>query len=124
MALTLTDTLAQEWMGLSAAERQQGFFEYLSSTLQVWGIQGESGWIMLQKQEAETLPLWSHEKLATLWAAQHHPDATPMAIGLNEFKTNWLPGLAKNEIKILVSPSDRESEAIVMTADEVLDALS
>jgi len=123
MALTLTDTMAKEWMTLDAETRQTGFFDYLSSTLCVWGLMGEQGWVMLEQNEAGFLPLWSHELLALMWAAKHHPDARPEKIGLHAFKSEWLPGLIKNQVGIVVSPSDHSDDAITMSAQEVVDEL-
>ncbi|MFC3095851.1 DUF2750 domain-containing protein [Alteromonas sediminis] len=123
MALTLTDTLAQEWMTLDAETRQQGFFDYLSSTLCVWGLKGDDGWVMLEQQDSVFLPLWSHEILAQMWAQQHHASTTPERISLHEFRTAWLPGLIQNGVGVVVSPSDKHEDAITMSAQEVMDEL-
>ncbi|MBO1254926.1 DUF2750 domain-containing protein [Alteromonas sp. 5E99-2] len=124
MALTLTDTLAQEWAELEAELRQQSFFEYLPSTLEVWGVQGSDGWVMAIRNESECLPIWTHEKLADNWLQKFHPDAKPCRISLNEFKTTWLPGLKNNQVNLLISPSAVKDDVIVMSAEECSDELS
>lgn len=127
MALTLTESLADEWMKAAADERQQLFFEYLPKTLELWGLQGKDGWVMSVQQDGdndvECFPLWTHNMLALRWAAKHHPDCEPSKISLNEFKTTWLPGLEKNGIKLLISPSDSAEDCVSMTSKEFFDGL-
>jgi hypothetical protein len=124
MALTLTDTLADEWMLMDAEDRQHTFFDYLPKTLEVWGVKGQEGWIMAVHEDKECLPVWSHDKLAVKWLAHHHPDAAPERISLNEFKQTWLPGLAKNSVGLLISPSDSQDDVVAMDAQAFIDALS
>jgi hypothetical protein len=124
MALTLTEELANEWVTLDAELRQSSFFDYLPSTLAVWGAENENGWVMSIHKNVECLPLWSHEVLAKKWLATYHLTANPSEISLHTLKTHWLPGLQKNNVHIMVGASPVLNEAVVMSAQEFSDALS
>lgn len=123
MALALTEALANEWMTLEAELRQSSFFDYLPSTLEVWGAENENGWVMSVNNDVECLPLWSHEVLARKWLDTFHPNAYPSKISLHEFTTRWLPGLNKNGLHIMVGASSVVSEVVIMSAEEFSDAI-
>ncbi len=62
----------------------------------VWGLQGTEGWALCASEkyeDADVMPLWSQETFARIHCQDDWQDYVPVAIELEEFLEEWLPGM-------------------------------
>jgi hypothetical protein len=89
----------------------------------LWGLYGESGWVMLKADDDACLPIWPHKEFATSWVKEDFPDCEPKQIEFIEWLDVWLPGMKTNNTLILVFPLGDDEEGIMLDADEMLQCI-
>ncbi|MBU3002633.1 DUF2750 domain-containing protein [Paraglaciecola arctica] len=102
-------------------------FEYALTQMiekqNLWGLYGESGWVMLKADEDACIPIWPHKEFAESWVKDEYPDCEPKPIDFVEWLDIWLPGLKKNKTLILVFPLGDDEEGIMLEAQEMIDCI-
>jgi len=94
----------------------QRFIEDILESGQVWGLQSEEGWVVVDStefEESEVMPFWSDEAYAKNHCVGEWADFKPVAMDLEEFVEEWLAGMAEDGI--LVGPNwndDLEGEEV------------
>jgi Protein of unknown function (DUF2750) len=69
----------------------------------VWGLEGPEGWALCaseQSEETDVMPFWSHESFAKVHCQDDWSEYKAVAIDLNEFLDDWLPGMHDDVILI------------------------
>ncbi|MCG3728274.1 DUF2750 domain-containing protein [Vibrio cincinnatiensis] len=84
---------------------------------QVWILKDQHGCVMLNTEDEDCVPVWPHQELAQAWATGEWADCEAQAIPLNQWRSRWTPGLADDELSVVVFPNDRE-EGVVLFPDE------
>lgn len=127
---TLSPAIVKQAASLDASQRQELFLQYVEKAGQVWMKLGKEGFVMIEPTDADgianfsaILPLWPHKDLVHLWAASNSQDSEPAELSLSEFCNTWLPGLQKNNIGLLIFPTD-EDTGVVLSAQEMRESLS
>lgn len=62
----------------------------------IWGLQGPEGWALCASEHHEdmdVIPLWSQEQFARIHCVEDWSEYRPVAIDINEFLEEWLPGM-------------------------------
>ena len=90
----------------------------------LWGLYGDNGWLLLQADDDACLPVWPSEEFASAWEKDDFPDCKPKPIALDEWLTQWLPGMEKNGTLVLVFPLSEDEEGIMLEASEVLECFT
>ncbi|WP_414830623.1 DUF2750 domain-containing protein [Alteromonas sp. H39] len=116
----LPAAIVKEVFSLSADARQTLFLDYVEKAEAVWLLKGKDGFVMIASEEGERLPVWPHFDLASAWSTGSDDDVEAVSISLAQFKQDWLPGLGKNQIELVLCPSRVEKEDPVLTAEELL----
>lgn len=102
-------------------------FEYALTQMiekqNLWGLYGESGWVMLKADEDACIPIWPHKEFAESWVKDEYPDCEPKLIDFVEWLDIWLPGLKNNKTLILVFPLGDDEEGIMLEAQEMIDCI-
>lgn len=128
---SLSEAVLLQATKLSPEERLELFLQYVGKAKELWTLAGESGFIMLEP-EAESsednlgvlLPIWPHQDLIGLWSRAQDTGATPAPIDLEDFMHTWLPGLANNQVALVVCPVGEDQTGMVLSADELLQCLT
>ena len=62
----------------------------------VWGLEGPDGWALCPSdkyQETDIMPFWSQPEFAQAVCAGEWAAYKPVALALDEFLEEWLPGM-------------------------------
>jgi len=72
----------------------------------VWALQGPEGWALCESEKhanADVIPFWSQESFAKVHCADDWEGYTPLAVDLEEFLEDWLPGMHEDVILVGVN---------------------
>ena len=99
----------------------QRFIEHILESGQVWGLQSDDGWVVVDSTEfedSEVMPFWSEEAYAKSHCVGEWDNFRPVAMDLDEFVEEWLVGMAEDGI--LVGPNwNDDLEGLEVEPDEV-----
>ena len=80
----------------------------------VWGLQGDEGWALCDSEkhdDTDVIPLWSQESFAQVHCQDDWQHYKPVAIELEEFLEDWLPGMHEDVLLVGVNwTSELEGE--------------
>ncbi|MBD3584845.1 DUF2750 domain-containing protein [Salinimonas sp. HHU 13199] len=127
---TLPPAIVKQAASLDASQRQELFLHYVEKAGQVWMKQGKEGFVMIEPTDTDAvanfsaiLPVWPHKDLVHLWGATTCQNSEPAVLSVSEFCDTWLPGLQKNNIGLLIFPTD-EDNGIVLSAQEMSESFA
>lgn len=104
----------------------QRFIEGILESNQVWGLQSEDGWVVVDSTEfedSEVMPFWSEEDFARHHCAGEWSEFKPAAMELDEFIEDWLVGMAEDGI--LVGPNwNADLEGLEVEPEELAQKLT
>jgi hypothetical protein len=104
----------------------QRFIEGILESGQVWGLQSEDGWVVVDStefEESEVMPFWSDEAFAKIHCVGEWEEFRPVAMDLEEFVEEWLAGMTEDGI--LVGPNwNEELEGLEVEPEEIAERLS
>ncbi len=75
----------------------------------IWGLEGPEGWALCASDKYDTsdvMPLWSDESSARAHCREEWVDYQPVAIELEEFLDDWLPGMHEDVLLVGVNWND------------------
>jgi hypothetical protein len=102
-------------------------FEYtlakMIETQSLWGLYGESGWVMLKADDDACLPIWPHKEFAEAWVKDEFPNCQPKQIDFVKWIDIWLPGMKNNQTLVLVFPLGDDEEGIMLEAEEMISCI-
>lgn len=80
----------------------------------VWGLRSPDGWVSASDETGTPMfPVWPHEPYARLMAVDAWAQAAPAPIEIHEWVGKWLPGFAKDRMKVAVFPTPGSKMVIV-----------
>lgn len=104
----------------------QRFIEHVQESGQVWGLQSDEGWVIVDSteyEETEVMPFWSEESYAREHCVGEWEDFEPVAMDLSEFLEDWLVGMAEDGV--LVGPNwNSELEGLEVEPEDIARLLS
>lgn len=105
-AKNLRDQEVLEVLRADGPTRYAHFVSQVADWEAVWALRGPNGWVSVSDaSEAPMFPVWPHERYAQLLATDSWANATPTPIEVHEWVERWLPGLARDGIKVAVFPT-------------------
>lgn len=72
----------------------------------VWGLQGPEGWALTGSEahdDIDVMPFWSQEAFARVHCQDDWQSYQPVAVDLEEFLEDWLPGMHEDVLLIGVN---------------------
>jgi hypothetical protein len=72
----------------------------------VWGLQNDEGWALCASEDhddVDVMPLWSQESFAHIHCRDEWAGYVPVAIELEEFLEDWLPGMHEDVLLVGVN---------------------
>jgi hypothetical protein len=104
----------------------QRFIENILESGQVWGLQSDEGWVVVDSTEyedSEVMPFWAEEAHAKAHCVGEWDNFRPVAMDLEEFVEDWLAGMADDGI--LVGPNwNDDLEGLEVEPEEIILQLS
>ena len=123
----MTQLAPEEFVAICKLQPEPRFDYALEKMVEnncLWGLYGDNGWLLLQADDDACLPVWPSEEFASAWEKDDFPDCKPKPIALDEWLTQWLPGMEKNGTLVLVFPLSEDEEGIMLEASEVLECFT
>jgi hypothetical protein len=108
---------------LDSQERYEYLVETAVEQQEVWILADDKGFVLLNSDEGDCLPIWPHQECAQQWAHGDWNDCKPQAIDLNAWQTRWTPGLTEDRVVLGAFPN-RQEEALVLDPTEFDEDLS
>lgn len=90
------NTIALDPLGDDSDENLDRFIVEAMAQGCVWGLQGSEGWALCGSEnhdEVDVIPFWSQEAFASVHCKDDWSGYAPVAIELEEFLEDWLPGM-------------------------------
>ncbi|MCB5160765.1 DUF2750 domain-containing protein [Marinomonas algarum] len=107
----------------SDSERLAYFIEQVKHTEQVWSLSNDEGFVMVETDDGDCVMVWPDAEFASQWAIEDWDDCEAVAVPLAQFKAEWLPSLALDNITVAVFPNI-EDEGKLSTAQALTDLLA
>lgn len=123
----MSELTSEQFVAINKLQPEERFDYGLQSIIEngcLWGLYGESGWLLLQADDDACLPVWPHETFAQAWEKDDFPDCKPKKIELDPWLQQWLPGMQNNGTLVLFFPLSEDEEGIMLDAEEVLDCFN
>ena len=123
----MTQLAPEEFVAICKLQPEPRFDYALEKMVEnscLWGLYGDNGWLLLKADDDACLPVWPHEEFASAWEKDDFPDCKPKQIALEEWLTQWLPGMEKNGTLVLMFPLGEDEEGIMLEASEVLECFT
>jgi len=112
-------------MSVSAAQAE-AFYQEILRAGQVWAIRDEAGFPAPLTPEGRAMPFWSARSRAV--KVIQNVDACegfePVKLTLDEWRSRWLPGLAKDGIRVGLNWSGARAVGYDLDPDDVEENLS
>ncbi|TPE54495.1 DUF2750 domain-containing protein [Maribrevibacterium harenarium] len=99
-------------------ERLGYFVNTVKATGQVWTLENEQGFVMVETDDGDCVMVWPDADFAAQWAIEEWEDCEPVAISLDTFKGQWLPSLLQDSITLAVFPNI-DDEGKLTSAEEM-----
>lgn len=109
-----------------ASDEDENFDRFVIETIAtgcVWGLEGPEGWALCPSEkntETDVMPFWSQPQFAEVHCVDDWSDYKAVAVSLEEFLDDWLPGMHDDVFLVGVNwDSEMEGDEV-----EPLDLLS
>ncbi|MCW8090267.1 DUF2750 domain-containing protein [Alteromonas sp. ASW11-130] len=103
---------------LNPEQRLTETLKLIEQNKQIWILTDQHGCVMLNTEDEEDgVPVWPESELAELWATDEWADCEPLSITLEDWIKKWQPGLAEDNLLVMVCPLPGE-EGEVLSPEE------
>lgn len=102
----MNDTTAIDPLSDDPAENLDRFIVEAMEMGCVWGLEGPDGWALSGSDahdEVDVMPFWSQESFARAHCQDDWQAYRPVAIDLEEFLEDWLPGMHEDVLLVGVN---------------------
>lgn len=102
----MNDSIVLEPLSDDPSENLDRFVVEALSQGCVWGLQGADGWALCASENHEdmdVIPFWSQEVFAAVHCKDDWAQYKPVAIELEEFLEDWLPGMHEDVVLVGVN---------------------
>lgn len=103
---------AESVISLNDRDRYDYFVRKVADFEVAWGLGGD-GWATAKLNGSVVVPFWPEAMFAELSATGEWSGFRPKQIRLDEFLSNWLPGMQRDGILCLVFPAPSGAGSIV-----------
>jgi hypothetical protein len=108
---------------LDSQERYDYLIETAVEQQQIWILSDSQGFVLLNSDEGDCLPVWPHKETAQKWVNGDWKDCTPEAIALDVWQSRWTQGLTEDKLVLAAFPNSEE-EALVLDPSEFNEDLT
>ena len=98
---------------------EQNYSQFIDEALAtgcVWGLEGPEGWALCDSErfpDSQVMPFWSQPEFAQLHCADEWKIYNVVAVSVEEFMDQWLPGMHEDEFMVGVNwNADLEGEEV------------
>lgn len=91
----------------------------------VWGLEGPDGWAVCPSEkynETDVIPFWSQPEFAQALCDGEWSVYTPVAVALDEFLEEWLPGMHEDVLLVGVN-WDADLEGVEMEPLDLIEEI-
>lgn len=117
MSNPLDANLIATIQGYDSAKRLSYLLKEVTSQRQIWILTDEHGCVMLNTEDEDCVPVWPNAEFAQSWATCEWENCKTESISLAKWQSRWTPGLADDDLAIVVFPNQDE-EGLVLYPDE------
>jgi hypothetical protein len=117
MSNPLDANLIATIQGYDSAKRLSYLLKEVTSQRQIWILTDEHGCVMLNSEDEDCVPVWPNAEFAQSWATGEWEHCKTESISLAKWQSRWTPGLADDNLAIVVFPNQDE-EGFVLYPDE------
>tara|TARA_R110002072_G_scaffold271208_1_gene431150 strand:- start:9001 stop:9384 length:384 start_codon:yes stop_codon:yes gene_type:complete len=113
-------------LGENEDDNYQLFLDQVQQTELIWGLYSEDGWALcpsVEFEETEVFPFWSDERYAAALCTEEWSVYTPKSISMEDFMTDWLPGIHEDNAMVGLN-WDIEMSGIEVEPADLAKALS
>ena len=112
-------------MSVSAAQAE-AFYQEVLRAGEVWAIRDGAGFPAPLTPEGRAMPFWSARSRAmkVIDNVDAYEGFEPVQLTLDEWRSRWLPGLAKDGIRVGLNWSGARAVGYDLNPDDVEDNLS
>ena len=97
----------------NAFQRLEESLAIIKSSQTLYILKDEHGCVMLTTDDEDGVPVWPEASLALLWATEDWSDCEAMAISTSEFLEKWVPGMAQDDLMVIVCPVPAEEGEVI-----------
>jgi hypothetical protein len=108
---------------LDSQERYEYLVETVIEQQQVWILSDSKGFVLLNSDGEDCLPVWPHKECAEQWLTGDWKACQAEAIALDVWQSRWTVGLTGDKLVIAAFPNQLE-EALVLDPSEFDDDLN
>jgi len=121
MPKEVSDEEFQRDVALSGDDRYDQFVRQAVEFKEVWSLKTLGGWVSMEGDDGEQLmPVWPSERHAAAFTSGEFALSRPASIELSAWMERWLPGMASDEVEVVVFPVQGDKEDnVVVAADEL-----
>jgi hypothetical protein len=113
---------------LDGAKRYEYCVKKVADQEAIWSLAGEDGWVLAGDDEGRVhVPIWPHEKFASLCANGGWSGCRPRPIDLDAWLERWTPGMERDQRMVAVFPTPGHRGVVVdpqRFADDLSEELS
>jgi len=113
----LTPQRIKEVLKFDAQQRFQYLCKEIKKQQEVWLLVDEHGCVMLNTEDEDCVPVWPNKVFAEDWATDEWSHCTAQAFDLTTWFSRWTPGLAEDELSIVIFP-DKDLNGIILFPEE------
>lgn len=117
MSNPLDANLIATIQGYDSTKRLSYLLKEVTSQRQIWILTDEHGCVMLNTEDEDCVPVWPNAEFAQSWATGEWENCKTESISLAKWQSRWTPGLADDDLAIVVFPNQDE-EGLVLYPDE------
>lgn len=89
----------------------------------VWILKDNDGCVMLTTEDEDGVPVWSECSLAEAWVNEDWQGCKAYSIELQTWYQKWTQGLIKDQLAVMINPSEFQEEGVVLSPEEFEQAL-
>lgn len=115
-------TLNSEIMSGDDHQRASYLINTVITENKVWILKDQDGCVMLNSEDEDCVPVWPDQESASHWATEEWQHCQPESISLNTWFERWSPGLADDQLALVLFPS-KEAYGVVYYPDEFEQAI-
>ncbi len=106
MPWNLTNEEIDAVLSLNGPSRYEYCLKRVADQRRLWSLRHRSGWALAADDAGNLLvPVWPHERFATLCASDEWSGYEAISIGFNEWRDRWMPGMEKDGRFVAVFPT-------------------
>jgi hypothetical protein len=109
-----------EFRGVTALSGQDRYWHFLRRVAdfeEIWSLRCSDGWVTMGDDLGHKyIPVWPHKRYAESFIRDGWSEAEAAMIELYAWMTRWLPGLARDGLRVAVFPVEGQKQQGVIIA--------